>query len=93
MSNNTVLQIPLSQDLKSEATLVSKEYGFSSLQELVRVFLVKIARREAVVKIETLPIKISSSSAKRYAKIEGDFRKKRNIFQAENIDDLVGQLK
>ena len=37
--STTTLQIPVSKDLKSSATEVAKEYGFSSLQEIVRVLL------------------------------------------------------
>jgi len=44
--DTTTLQIPISKDLKSSATIVARDYGFSSLQEIVRVFLRKLAQKE-----------------------------------------------
>jgi len=44
--DTTTLQVPLSKNLKSEATNVAKEYGFSSLQEVVRVLLTLLAKRQ-----------------------------------------------
>lgn len=35
----TILQVPLSQNLKINAKNAAHEHGFSSLQEIVRVFL------------------------------------------------------
>lgn len=36
--NNTVLQIPLSKDLRVKSLKAAEDLGFSSLQEVVRVF-------------------------------------------------------
>lgn len=42
----TTLQVPLSKNLKANAAAVAKEFGFSSLQEIVRILLTKLAKRE-----------------------------------------------
>ena len=41
--NRTVLQVPMTIDLKKQAESVSLDYGFSSLQEVVRFMLNKLA--------------------------------------------------
>lgn len=43
---NTTLQVPVDASLKSRATKAAKAMGFSSLQEIVRVFLQKLADGE-----------------------------------------------
>ncbi len=93
--NTTTLQIPISKELKSSATAVAKEFGFSSLQEIVRVILNKLARKELTLEITPTPaeyIKLSPAAKKRYAKMTEDFKKSRNIFQAKDVDDLLKQL-
>ena len=40
---NDVLQVPMSKKLREKATLVALSQGYSSLQELVRVFLTLLA--------------------------------------------------
>ena len=39
----TILQIPIDKGLRDEAVKRAKEDGFSSLQELIRFFLAKLA--------------------------------------------------
>lgn len=88
----TTLQVPISKDLKSNATVVAKEYGFSSLQEVVRVFLAKIARRELSFEITSTPVYLSRKTESRYLKMEEDFRGKKNVYGASGLDDLMNQL-
>lgn len=49
------LQIPLQQDLRDDAVIVARDYGFSSLQEIVRVFLTKLAKRRVAIRLEEEP--------------------------------------
>ena len=42
--NNAVLQVPINKTLKDNATKVALSIGFSSLQELTRVFLREFAK-------------------------------------------------
>jgi len=41
--DSTILQVPLSKQLRLQATQAAEEQGFSSLQEAVRVFLQELA--------------------------------------------------
>lgn len=89
----TTLQVPLPKALKATATAVAKEYGFSSLQEIIRILLTKLARRQLVVQIEEAPIPLSSKAEKRYLRIEEDFEKGVNVYKARNLEELMDQLK
>lgn len=91
--NTTILQIPVSKSLKSDATLVAKDYGFSSLQEIIRVLLTKLARRQLTVQIEEMVTPLSRQAEKRYLKMEKDFETGKNIYTARSVDELMRQLK
>ena len=43
---NTVLHIPLNKDLKLKAENSAKKKGYSSLQEVLRVFIVQFANEQ-----------------------------------------------
>lgn len=86
------MQVPLTKNLKSSATVVAKEYGFSSLQEVIRVFLTKIAQRELSFEITSVPIYLSHKAESRYLKMDEDFKKRGNVYRASGLDDLMGQL-
>lgn len=91
--DTTTLQIPLSKSLKSNATSVAKEIGFSSLQDFVRLVLTKLANRELAVEVTPAEyIKLSPTAKKRYVKMAEDFRLGRNVYQAKDVDNLLRQL-
>lgn len=88
----TVLQIPLSKELKQEAEKAAEDYGFSSLQELLRVFMKKLALKKIDVTFEEKVVYLSEKAEKRYAKIDEDIKKGRNLYMAKDVDDLIKQL-
>jgi antitoxin component of RelBE/YafQ-DinJ toxin-antitoxin module len=91
--DTTILQIPISKNLRAEAVSVAKDSGFSSLQEVVRLMLIKFARREIGVTIEHFPaVKLSARNERRYNKMVKDFEKGRNIKTFDNVDDLMNDL-
>lgn len=91
--DTTTLQIPLTKSLKSNATSVAKEIGFTSLQDFVRLVLTKLAHRELTVHVTpTENIQLSPAAKKRYAKMKADFKKGRNIYRAKDAEDLLRQL-
>lgn len=47
-----IVQIPMSKELKEKAELVSSDLGFSSLQEVIRVLLTKLSKKEFNLKVE-----------------------------------------
>ena len=89
----TILQIPISKDLRLQAEKNALEQGFSSLQESVRLFLKKLA--SGVINFsyrEEKVIKLSAKAERRYAKMIEDIKKGRNIYYAKDVDDLMAQL-
>lgn len=90
--NNTNLQVPISKDLKANSLAAAREYGFSSLQELVRVFLTKVARKEISVGIEATPTRLSEKNEKRYLKMDRDFDKGKNVAIFGSVNDLMKDL-
>ena len=91
---NTVLQIPLSVDLRSKSLISAREMGFSSLQEAVRVFLTNLASRNMHISIQQKPtiIKLSEKAEKRYARIVEDIKKGRNVGVAHSVNELMQKL-
>jgi len=90
----TNLQVPLSRNLKTNALAAAKEYGFSSLQEFVRVVLTKLAKREIGVNItEQFPsVQLSKKAAERYDKMAKDFEKGKNVRVFDSVEELMDDL-
>jgi len=66
--NSTILQIPINKNLRDQAASKAEKMGFSSLQEVVRLFLNKIALGELDVTFEQT-IQLSPKAISRYNKI------------------------
>ena len=90
--SKVVLQIPVSKDLRLEAEKVALAQGFSSLQEIVRVFMTKLAAQAIDVSFASA-IPLSAKSEKRYAKMDQDFAKGKNVSFAKNVNELMKILK
>lgn len=90
----TTLQIPLPKSLKASATAVAKDYGFSSLQEIIRVLLAKLARREISVSFNfgEPTVNLSAKNEKRYARMEKDFHQSKNVAAFNNTAELMQDL-
>jgi len=94
MNNRTVLQVPMSKSLKTTAEAAAHDYGFSSLQETVRIFLKKLAEKTIEINFieKPKPVQLSAKAIKRYNKMIDDIEKGRNIYQAKDADDFMAQL-
>lgn len=66
--NTTVLQIPVNKALRDKAASYAEKMGFSSLQEVVRLFLNKIATGQINLTFEE-SVQLSAKAVKRYNKI------------------------
>ena len=92
--DTTILQIPIRKSLRDQAMVVAEDAGFSSLQEVIRLFLTKYVRKEIGVTIEQFPaVKLSARNAKRYDKMVDDYLSgnlKTKSF--DNVDDLMEDL-
>jgi antitoxin component of RelBE/YafQ-DinJ toxin-antitoxin module len=89
--NKTILQVPLSQQMKIDAENAALAQGFSSLQEAVRVFLNKLAQGTIQVTFEET-IRLSDDAINRYNKTLVDIEQEKNIHEAENVNDLMKKL-
>lgn len=91
--DTVTLQVPMNKSLRDSAAVVAADYGFSSLQEVIRVLLNKLAKRQLSVNIEQFPaVKLSAKNEKRYLKMEADFKAGRNFKTANSLDDFFAQL-
>lgn len=66
--NRTVLQVPVTVELRREAEREAMRQGFSSLQDLVRIFLRKLADGLLRVNLEE-SVELSPRAIKRYDKM------------------------
>lgn len=87
----TILQVPLDKQLKNNAEKAASTQGFSSLQEIVRVFLTQLAANKIGVTIQESII-LSPENENRYLKMTKDFESGKNISSAENAQDLITKL-
>jgi antitoxin component of RelBE/YafQ-DinJ toxin-antitoxin module len=88
--DNTVLQIPMSKTLRDQATAAANDLGFSSLQEYVRVFLTKLAKRQNSI---SFPETLSEKAEIRYSKMIDDMKSgKEPVYSAKSAEDLLDQL-
>ncbi len=65
---NTILQIPINKSLRDKAASKAAKMGFSSLQEVVRLFLNKIAEGEVNITFQE-SVQLSHEAIKRYNKM------------------------
>ncbi|MBI4067670.1 hypothetical protein HY407_04760 [Candidatus Gottesmanbacteria bacterium] len=91
--NTTIIQVPISKSLRNEALREARASGFSSIQDAIRMFLQKLAKREIGVIFEPKPIKLSPKNDRRYAKMINDVLSgKVKPYVAKDVDDLMRQL-
>ena len=91
--DTTIIQIPVSKKLRDKAVHVAESSGFSSLQDVVRLFLHQFVREEIKVKFETKTVKLSPNNERRYRKMHEDIvsgKVKTRSFT--NVDDLMACL-
>lgn len=87
--DKTILQIPITKTLKREAKLVAVSYGFSSLQDLMRVMLTKLANKQLTIQIYDQPIPLSKKNESRYRKMEKDFKEGKNVYTVKDVPALM----
>ncbi len=86
-----IVQIPMSRDLKERAEAVSSDLGFSSLQEVVRVLLTKLSKKELSLRVEETEeiTKLSPAAERKFKKALADIKAGRNVTKAESVDELL----
>ncbi len=88
----TVLQVPISKELRVKAEKAAKNQGFSSVQELVRLLLTKMSRGQLEVRIEEPAVQLSPKAIRRYNKIIDEVEVGKNTYVAHGVRDLMKQL-
>lgn len=85
----------MSKSLKQQAEAVSADYGFSSLQEIIRVILYKLAQKKLILSIEEAEeiTYLSPATEKRYKKAIEDIKKGRNILKPKNTEEFFKLLR
>ncbi|KKU46710.1 MAG: hypothetical protein UX62_C0010G0002 [Microgenomates group bacterium GW2011_GWA2_46_7] len=92
--SRTVVQIPLSTDLRDQAYAMAISQGFSSLQEAMRVILHKFVKGSLSLEVytEPAPIQLSARAIKRYDQMTKDFQSGKNISTSKNMEELMEEL-
>jgi len=91
--SRVILQVPMSADLKTAAEMTAKDYGFSSLQETIRLILHKLVKRELVISVgEPEEIKLSPKAEKRYIKMIQDINKGKKVTKTKNLEEFFSLL-
>lgn len=89
----TVLQIPMSKQLKDDAEKAAFNQGFSSLQEVLRVFMKKFANNNIDLSFkEEKFIQLSKKAERRYAEAMKNLKSGKDIYTAKNVDEFLDQL-
>lgn len=90
--NTTILQIPIKKQVRDQAASVAEKMGFSSLQEVVRLFLNKMAAEEIDVRFEEA-IKLSSKATKRYNQMINEINSgKVKLKGYTDLDEMIRDL-
>lgn len=89
-----IVQVPMTQELKKKAEIVSSDLGFSSIQETIRVLLTKLSKKEFNLKVEEVEevTYLSAGAEKRFKKAVRDIKAERNVTKTKNIDELLSIL-
>ncbi|MDO8619437.1 MAG: hypothetical protein Q7R49_05875 [Candidatus Daviesbacteria bacterium] len=87
----TILQVPLDKQLKSNAEKIASDQGFSSLQEIIRVFLTQLALNKVRVTFQE-SVSLSLKNEKRYTGMTNDFQSGKNNHSVTDVSDLISKL-
>lgn len=90
-----VVQVPMPKELKEKAEIVSADLGFSSIQEIVRVLLTKLSKRELSLKVEEVEeiTHLSAAAERRFKKAVEDIKAGRNIYKPKNKKEFFALLR
>lgn len=69
----TILQIPIEKKLRDQAVLLATKQGFSSLQDLMRLFLAQFVEKQVNVRFTEPAEQLSPVAARRYDKMVDDY--------------------
>ena len=90
-----IVQVPMSKELKNKAEIISADLGFSSIQEVVRVLLTKLSKKEFSLKVEEAEEinYLSPSAEKKFRKAVADIKAGRNIYKPKDKREFFALLR
>lgn len=89
---NTILQVPVNKNLRDQAASKAVKMGFSSLQEIIRLFLNKIAAGEVNITFQET-VQLSPKAIKRYNKMIDEVESgKAQAKTFRDVDSLMKHL-
>jgi antitoxin component of RelBE/YafQ-DinJ toxin-antitoxin module len=89
-----ILQIPIDKTLRNKAVKVADSQGFSSLQEVIRLFVGKFATNEVQFNFTEPTIYLSGKNEKRYDKMIKNFEDNENVSESfSDVDLLMDDLR
>jgi len=91
----TIVQVPMAPELKKSAEKAALESGFSSLQEIIRVFLQQFAKKEITLSMQSIDDEppLSAKARRRYRRMLQEIRQGKGITHTENVDELFRLLR
>lgn len=91
--NKTILQVPIDKKLRDQAALLATKQGFSSLQDLMRLFLSQFVEKQVSVRFTEPAEQLSPQAARRYDKMVEDIRSgKVKTKSFTSVADLMADL-
>lgn len=91
--SRTTIQIPVDTTLRNEAQKAAEAAGFSSIQEVVRIFLKKFSQQSVSVGFFEKDITLSKEAEKRYSAMINDAKAGRNIYESKDKKEFFEMLK
>lgn len=91
--DTTILQVPIDKSLRDKATSAAHDQGFSSLQEVVRLFLHQVANKTIDFRLEPKPTQLSPKAIRRYNKISAEIESgKTKLHSFDTVDEMFKYL-
>lgn len=89
-----ILQVPMPKELKNQAEKVAQDEGFSSLQEIIRLLVNKLVKREIAINIGEPAeyVHLSAKAKKRYERITEEIEKGIGVTKTNNVNELLKLL-
>ncbi|MEK7620700.1 MAG: hypothetical protein AAB413_05710 [Patescibacteria group bacterium] len=87
--SQTNLQLPIDTRMRDKAKVAATRQGFSSLQEMIRVFLTQIVDERLSVSFIERPVALTKKAEARYQKL---LAQKSDGKAFSSVDELIAEL-
>lgn len=91
--NTTIIQVPVTKSLRDAAAAAADDFGFSSVQESIRVFLKQLASKKLTISFAPKTVQLSPKAINRYNEAIDDIKSgKEKLFTTNSVDELMSYL-